>query len=575
MAINIPRSDGPTVQSSATPTARMASVASETSFGGGAAAASVFDAASKAAGVAGQIFEEEKKKTNDIAVNDAFVQLRTKKQNAMWDPKEGAFTKRGKNAFGVMDEYGARFDSDADEIERGLANDDQKAMYRKMRGQERADLDTQLQRHIFTEAKQFDDQTTNAAIAVSRNDAVLGFNDPEKVKANIELQRQFLQTYAAREGMEGFAAQAKITGELSKTHTAIVDRFLDTKSFANAEQYFKDNINEFTADDRSKMEASLQERALEDKTFNASDSIMAKRPSLSQALAEAKQITDPTLRKSVTKQVVEEFDLQSKARRDQEEKLSIKAANLIDGGTKWSDIPASDKRVMDAATKTALQNYAKQKAEGVTIPANGADYYGLTIMASDPATRKAFLEVDLRQYSDKIAPAELKEMIGVQTEIRKSGGSDKLDGILSDMEVINSVLGSTGVDVGAKKDTKDGARVWKFHQAVNKRVIALQAATGKKASSEDVQRISEELVVQGVTKTYTFPLSGGEQAYWPAAKKRLYEREEGEEFDITIDAIPAAEKKAISDELTRRKIPVTDERLLKIFNAKIKGDANG
>jgi hypothetical protein len=255
----IPRYDEPQVLTKPIPGAQAAAVASPEAFGGGKSADALGDATKGLAKTVGDVYQEEKLKADDVATQEAYaktVQLRNK---IMYDPQNGAMTKRGKDAFGVVDTYVPQFDKGAEEIEKSLSNEEQKAMYRKLLLQQKTDLNDSLQKHTFTESMKYDEDTAKAGVETQRDDAVLNYQTPGRVEQSLKMQEALIRSRGERTGAPADAVDLMVADARSKTHTSVIQRMLANDQVDEAKKYYDANKPGIGAGEVTAVEKSLED----------------------------------------------------------------------------------------------------------------------------------------------------------------------------------------------------------------------------------------------------------------------------------------------------------------------------
>jgi hypothetical protein len=224
------------------PDARVTPSAPAEAFGGGRASEErITNAAVGLIDTGQQLYLHEKKKADDLATTDAYNKTLQLKNDLFWNPQSGAMTRRGKDAFGVVDEYGSKFDEAADQIQSSLSNNEQRDMYEKMRLHVKTELLDQLEKHTFQESKAYDDQTTEAGINAQRDNAVLNYNDPAAVAGSLNMQKALLVAHAQRNGLseDSDAVKEKLSQVTSATHAAVMERMLFNGQLGLAQNYYK------------------------------------------------------------------------------------------------------------------------------------------------------------------------------------------------------------------------------------------------------------------------------------------------------------------------------------------------
>lgn len=249
------------------------------------------------------------------------------------------------------------------------------------------------------------------------------------------------------------------------------------------------------------------------------------------------------------------------------EKMFNDNSLLVEQTGSVAGIPPEQWAAMDKGQRDALSTYAKNIAEGNNIPTDWNTYYQLKTQAADPTTLRSFEREDLTKYRGKLGPTEYKELIGAQESIRQGKGVKELDGYLTKKQIVDDALSGIGVDPTPKpgKQAKDVAN---FHRMVDNEIAAVEKVTGKKATNEEVQKITDKLTVQG-----RVPGSG----IIFDDKKRRFQLEPGESLEVdgktvvagNIKDVPAAERVKIEAALRRNGRPVNDTEILYRYNQKL------
>lgn len=247
----------PQVQQSGAPNVRVSSDAPIEAFGGNNPA---FGAAAGLGEQVAKIGAQEKQKADDVATTEAYTKTLEMKNRLFWNPQGGVMSRKGKDAFGVFDEFMPQFDKETDAIEQGLANGEQRQMYRSMRLKLQADFDGELQRHVSQERKVYDDQTTETGLAAERDNAIKNYLAPGAVDESLRMQKALVAAHAQRNGMDDEFSNQKFLEVASKTHAAVIDRMLTNDQGKLAEEYFGKYKDSIKGDDLARVEKAIDDQ---------------------------------------------------------------------------------------------------------------------------------------------------------------------------------------------------------------------------------------------------------------------------------------------------------------------------
>lgn len=546
----VPRYGGEQIQTQAMPNARITTEAPLSAFGGGQSLENLTHAARQYAATETAIYRDEKRKADDLATTEAWKQLAEKKQAMMWGDS-GAMTRKGKDAFGVPDEFGGQFTKAADEIEAGLANEDQKALFRKIRDREEVEFQGHLQKHVFTERQAYDNEVVKTGLGVARDEAVLNYQDAGKVQQAIGTQAALINSFAERNGKDAAWVQQQVADAVSKTHASVAMRMLTNGEDLKAKKYFEENKAAFGGEDVVHLEKALEEGSIRGESQRQSDAIISKYGSLQAAVTEVKKIEDPKLRDATMDRVRGEFQLREAAKRDAEEKDFLSATNIIEKGGSYDQIPPAMIARMPLSHRSALRNYATGKDHETDLKT----YYDLKTQAATPALRDQFLKTNLLDYADKFSKSDLKEMMNLQAGLRTNDGKAEkaLDGFRSDSQIVTNTLQEAGI--------KDEEQKALFMRKADEQAALFAKQSGRKPTNEEMQTITDRLMMKVVT----------DRGFLWDSKKRAFELKPEDKPEANFEDIPKADRDLIATALRRKGVRnVTNDMIIQVFNQSLK-----
>lgn len=511
-------------------------------------------------------FAQAKDDADQSVAKEAFVKAKMKKNQLTYGDvqtnTQGYLSFKGKSAFEVSDKYMEEYTKYGSELEGELNNEEQKSYFRQLFNTEVAAFDEDLKKHTFVEAKSFQTNTSKALISQYQEDAVLNYSDMGRVQKSMLDQEQEIRTAGEREGLPISAIDMQVKESHSATHSAIARRYMNNNDDINAKRYFDANKDDMTAKDRETLEKEIGDSTLKGQSQRMSDTLFTKHPeNMSAAIEEAKKISEPELRDETVRRVKDNYATKEAAERMDTEDLHRRATDIIDKTGDTDQIPPQDWARFSLSERSSLKSYAENRKKGVQPTTDWDDYYSLKSMASAPQTKDKYLKLNLMTYRNKMADAEFKELVNLQTGLRNGDerAEKLLDGYRTDNMIVNDALNSAGFDTSGKASKSDVEQVNRFRKMVDDQIIMYQRQTGKKATNDDVQRIVDNLMVKGVT----------DKGFIWDTKKRLFEVDPGESFELDIDSVPKSEKAKIEEALRRRNIPVTDATVLELYKRKV------
>lgn len=247
------------------------------------------------------------------------------------------------------------------------------------------------------------------------------------------------------------------------------------------------------------------------------------------------------------------------AKQQRESEASDTAWQLFAQG---KPIPADVLGQMDGRERYQLQEAGRVRADrlkdGKTVKTDMPTY----IDVREKLARGE--RVDLRQYTEKIGPVQMEQLLDIQTSVSKGGV--KQDAMLTDEQRINNALVGLGID---KKKHPDTAGT--FTLEVDRRVRAESAARG----GRDLTADEKQKIVDQVSMDKVFVNEWGRDPEKPLALLKpeqlanAYVTVDGR--DIKLNTIPATDRMQISEALRKRGLPVTEQQIARIYLSTQKG----
>lgn len=556
-----PRYNQPQVQEAALPGVRVDTNAPIEAFGGGRAnqaLGAVSDLSNKVAKIA----LEERDKADDVSLAEQATKLKQWKIDRLYNEQSGALVQKGQNAFGLPETVGDEYNKFTEELMASAPNDRVRSKLTRFAQNEGLDINEKLQVHVGRERMQYDKDVTEGLVKTAQDDALVNFNDPARVEENLGLMRGAILKSAERNGIPGVEVDRMMTEQTGKVHSAIIERHLNSGDDRVAKAYFDKYGDQLTGSQKMSVEKALEAGMLRGESQRSSDAILKKYgENMGGALEEARKIEDPKLRDETLGQLKQNYADIKAAKSYQVENMHRNAANILDKTPDVSKIPASQWAQFSLSERASLKAYAKQRAEG-DLNTNWGEYYNLKTMAAQPETRATFLKTNLfENYRTKMADPEFKELVNMQSELRKGDGKSQreLDGFLSTKEIVDGALRKADIDPSPKEGSGDAEKVFSFKNQVNTQLKEIEARTGKKPTSDEELKIVNGLLTEAVLKKRIF--------FLPNKKGKI--------FEAQPDDIPEEMRSKLEDTLRRNGRPVNDDTVTRLYQSTLKANPRG
>ena len=501
--------------------------------------------------------EEARDSANQTAAIGASNRLSEWHAEYFYHQEHGAFLKKGKDALTLPEEARASFESAAGAIEAGLANDDQRLAFSKLRAQTWQSSQLDVLRHVTKESRDYQASELSSLIDNKVNEAQQSALDPKMVAVHLQTAVSALRTNGPKVGMGPEEIDAKQRAVQTKVHVGVISNLLAQEQDQKAATYYAATKGQIDGDQQDAIQKALDEGTLRGQSQKAADTILREGGTLTEQRAKAKAIDDPKLRDQVENRIEHEAAIRDRVEREQETETMRQGYDLLDRGADVTKIPPALWSNYSGATRSAMRAYAIQRAKGVPIETDLPTYYGLMQKAgSDP---EAFVTTNLLQYRGKLDDVEFKQLTGLQLSMQRSDtkAADKdLAPFQTRSQLLDNTLTLHGIDPNAKPGTPEGQAIAQLRRMVDRRVEFLQDS-GKKATNADIQSEIDGLLSQSVTVPGSwwniFP--GGRSV--SDTSKRL--------LNLTIGDVPATDRAQIEAALRARGRAVSDATVLDLY----------
>ena len=198
------------------------------------------------AGVVQQFAQQEQEKADVAAIMDADRQLADLELNLFNDPENGAYAKRGRDAFGLPEQVFPAWDKAVGDIEGRLTPTQRQAFQRQAQSR-RTDLQRGLSRHIAQESDRYYSDESKAYVLTAVQSAAANYTDPERVDLEAERAARGILSSPEMRGASPIVQNAAIKQARASVYGGVVERLLAGNPAA-AVDYFESMRDNLTAD---------------------------------------------------------------------------------------------------------------------------------------------------------------------------------------------------------------------------------------------------------------------------------------------------------------------------------------
>lgn len=380
------------VQESALPSVRGTPQAPAASFGIGT---SMQKAINQFGNKAMAFMAQEKKNADDLAILEADKNLSSYESELV----SGALNRKGKDTLGLEDEIMGSHTKYVNDTMKGMANNAQKSKFMQIAVSRQKAVQQQLNKHTATEMAKWDKDVTDTFISNERDNAVVNFDDPNKIAVSIQRQREAIMGYAQRNGIDPAVGKRNAKELESETHRQIINHHLSNGNDLAAQGYYKAIEKNLTAEDITKLKDDLREGSTRGEANRQLDKILAKTDDRAMALDMAKKEKNPEIRDLLTTKVNKAFDDKKKAKVESQQKLKEGIINMLQnnpGSSPRDVIPPEIWNYLSPKDRKDVSNYLK---DPVTDEKTKTDFLTMT-----PYERANISPVDFElKYKSKLS----------------------------------------------------------------------------------------------------------------------------------------------------------------------------
>lgn len=518
-----------------------------------------------------EIYQDEKRKADEIAVLDANRELVEFETDLLYNPETGLLNKRGRDAFQASEATLQQFTDKIGEIETRLGNDEQKLAFRRSSSSRQVNMDRTVQRHVAKERTEFDKTVTDNFIANERASAVANYNDDDRVQQSIDNQINALLEHKDRNGLPLEWLQRRITEATSQTHVAVIERMLANEEDLSASRYFKDNKDEITGADIAKVERSLAEGSLRGESQRRSDTILAQTSNRLDALAKARTIRDPKVRDATEERINRFFSVQKQAEAERRQELFLQASRILEqNGGDLEGISPSMWTGMDDAQRKALRATVRTVRDGIEPTQNDKRWLEFLDLSTTDLANMSQAEL-LTKFRPHLDDAHWNRANTLWADARSGKVTAKLSSTLTFKDRVDNSLRRSGIidpnKTKAKFTDEEATNYAQFEDVAAKaiEVFELTELGGKrKATGTEQQKIIDELLIEKV-----FVEEWGRDPEKPIV---LLTDDERAASYVPTDNIPIADRNFIENLIRSRGRRVTTDKVQRAYAQYLLGD---
>lgn len=416
MPITVPRL--PSESPEALPGVRVDPSTPRAAFGGGAGNVAASIDTGGVSQVAEQIAQHEKRKADTIAYTNASAQL----SNIETNLRVKAHSATGANAFTLPEETQTAWQEQTGAIAKTMTNATQREAFQGAVTSHWSSLNESVQMHVADQRKVYAGQVYDGYLAAESNAAIAAYTDPDRVQLSIDRRAGAIADHAEAMGIAPEARDKVIAQMKSDTHTDVITRMLnatpDGESPTMAADYYRAHQSDIIGNDAIKLGGLIGKKTVEGIAQQQGDAIYDKALNLDDALKQARDIQEPTVRTKVEERLRRAFEDHAKSVYEEQRKTIIELNDQLHANGGDFDALPIEKR--DKLTPNEEESM-RRNADQIRFPkqhTNLSTKASLLNMAG--LHPDAFKSLDLTQYRDQFSPQDYSTILNKQLSMRTS-----------------------------------------------------------------------------------------------------------------------------------------------------------
>lgn len=211
---------------------------------------------------------KEKEKADQTAATEGETSLVKFKQDMLTAQGTGFQNLKGKDPLAAIGSYQDQWNKKVSQLEDGFTNDNQKAYFRKTANSQSLDFNNNINQHAAVEYQKYDKSVYETGIQTYQNDAALFWQNPGKVQESLDKQKELVNNYAAKQGVDQATAALQFNMAKAQTLSSVINQQLIAGETSTARNLFTENREAF-GDAAPKIDESIKNHETLDKSVAA------------------------------------------------------------------------------------------------------------------------------------------------------------------------------------------------------------------------------------------------------------------------------------------------------------------
>lgn len=497
----VPRLTGPSVTPRGLPQPRVSEAA---------AGMPIAQAVAQVGGQLQKVVDEEREKVAEIQTNEALVRLRSARDAALYDPKNGVLTLQRANALDAPTRFSEAWSRDVSAIAAGIKDPEARRRFTMKAEQERVEAESMVLRHVDTETERLDADTTKLRADALAQDAVMLAGAPD-AEEKIAERETLVRGRLSRQGIVGDAQDAEVSRQRSALRLAQIYALVKREQTDAAEALLDRVQDDLRGADIQAARTLVQESSLLTRSQQASDNLFAAFGPNDEraALAEARAQFQGEMREKVIGQLERRYADERRLRAEALNERTTDALAVVESGRTLS---ASDRAWFIENNPAALRSLdarARQVSNGTAVETSWPEYERLQAVF-ETGNLSAIRNLNISASRHLLSDSDYKAFIDRRSNILR-GAADRENRALTPLAIDRQILIDLqeGEVVGKNVRTMGDLDEYPASNRVftQTRLAVLQAIEAAQAAKTDgpltgpemmqvIRSVTDDLVVQ-------------------------------------------------------------------------------
>mgnify|MGYP000926611306 CR=1 FL=1 len=320
---------------------------------------------------------------------------------------------------GLPDHIMSKWEKNANEILNSTKNENVKARLRKEIATRRIALKKYVGMHTLAETEAYDKENSFATIANARNEAILHYEETEKIEGSIIRQEEVYKGWAQRNGVSKEKIEEGIREIHTKTHQGVITQMLSDRNTTAAVEYYEDNKDFLPPAERLEIKKLIDAEKIEVDADAVASEIMAKSgPEIGDTEKYLNDIKDKDARDKVKEKlepmIRQAREAQNAQQADIASRLADESYSLADFKKAESSLPVDFRNAVNFARREKAGNSKFKEVRDSTYLSLLETYTKISSLDPEDQT-KAYMNLrkEILVSKPKLSEKTYKELLGL------------------------------------------------------------------------------------------------------------------------------------------------------------------